>query len=176
VAGRTRMRAGRGGNAASTRHPSRGWLRCAKAQQSSLSGEERRTIAKEMKKMHTAILLVSISAFLAAGCGTSIGLANAPTLGGPQVGSRRPPDALSNGPESCERGPHVGQRRGPQCAEEGRIVFMNPPVTERPVPARPAVAIVGPWSPRIDSECWTAPGEPIVPPECCSGSSDICVP
>jgi hypothetical protein len=93
--------------------------------------------------MHRAILFVSMSAFFAAGCGTSIGLANAPTLGGAQVGSRRPPDALSNGPESCERNPHVGQSRGPQCSEEGRTVSMDPPVTEGPVPARPAVDRLG---------------------------------
>jgi hypothetical protein len=72
---------------------------------------------------------------------------------------------------------------GYACSEEGRTESIVAAKAEAPVlvlaqlDAPPSAAPAGPWSPRVDSECWTAPGEKVIPVECCAGlrSVNICV-
>ncbi len=104
--------------------------RRAKAWRGSSSASQTARLRRKIDNMYRIFAFVSVSALLTAGCAGSVGLANGPTLGGSQIASRRPPDALSNGPESCERNPRANGRRPPQCSQEGPSLFASPAIAE----------------------------------------------
>ena len=126
--------------------------------------------------MYRVTKLIWVSLLFATGCSGTAGLANAPNLGGTQVSPRRPPDVVSDGLESCDRDPSSvpsSWNRRPTCPKQGLSVF--PLAATTPVaPPPPPPTKTSPWSPRIDSECWTtSTGE--LAAQCCLRSHEICV-